>query len=318
MSRLDPFLLLAACFLTVLADDTAGKDVVSDEPPVAGFFPKEAPAIVAIILYGISAIIQWTNFFVIPPVRRPYMLVLTLGMTAMTVGFILRALYIQKPYSVGAFVAMDLFILLSPCLFLATDYTILSHLAATFDKKVTQSCFLIRHSLIVRIFVWSDVTTFILQGTGGSLTTTNDSHLVNLGSTLTMIGLILQAISFLIFTIILLVFGLRVSKRFPEVWNPQDPRPFKAVSRKPIDDWRILYYVMCATCGGILVRSIFRITEFAGGYSGTIVLHEVYFYVFDALPLWISMSLYCVAWPVRAFVVHPEGHELNIHLNDRM
>ncbi|KAJ6508868.1 RTA-like protein, partial [Mycena sanguinolenta] len=196
-----------------------------------------------------------------------------------------------------------IFVWRQPRLFLATDYTIISHLAATFDEKVTQSCFLIRYSLIVRIFVWSDITTFLLQATGGSLTTTNDLHLVNLGSKLTMVGLILQAISFLIFTIVLLVFGL--------LWNPQNPRPFKALSREPID-WRILYYVMCATCVGILVRSVFRITEFAGVYSGNIVLHEVYFYVFDALPLWISMSLYCIVWPARALIVHSEDHELNV------
>jgi hypothetical protein len=112
-------------------------------------------------------------------------------------------------------------------LFLATDYTILSRLAASFDEKVTQSCFLIRHSLVVRIFVWSDVVTFLLQSTGGSLTTTNDLHLVNLGNTvtaftlcskstefvrkqLTMVGLILQAISFFFFTVLLMVFGFRV------------------------------------------------------------------------------------------------------------
>ncbi|KAF7365270.1 hypothetical protein MVEN_00398800 [Mycena venus] len=230
----------------------------------------------------------------------------------MTAGFILRLGYINTPFSVGAFIAMDLFILLSPCLFLATDYMILSRLATIFDEKVAQSCFLIRHSLIVKIFVWSDVITFLLQSTGGSLTTTNDNHLVSLGNTLTMIGLILQAISFLLFTVVLLIFGLRVSKRFPEVWSPHDPRPFKVVSRDPIEDWRILYWVVCTTCIGILVRSVFRITEFAGGYSGTIVLHEVYFYIFDALPLWISMSLYCIVWPVRAFIVHSGDHELNV------
>ncbi|KAJ7794146.1 RTA-like protein [Mycena olivaceomarginata] len=232
----------------------------------------------------------------VSPVHRPYMLSLTLGMTAMTAGFVLRIGYIMTPFSVGAFIAMDL-----PCLFLATDYTILSRLAASFEEKVTQSCFLIRHSLVVRIFVWSDVVTFLLQSTG-----------VNLGNTVTAFTPCSNNL-FLFFTVLLMVFGFRVSKQFPEIWAPQDPRPFKAVSREPIDDWRILYYVMCATCAGILVRSIFRITEFAGGYSGTIVLHEVYFYIFDALPLWISMSLYCFVWPPRAFIVHPRpgDHEFN-------
>lgn len=77
---------------------------------------------------------------------------------------------------------------------------------------------------------------------------------------------------------------------------------------------------MCATCVGILIRSVFRVAEFAGGYvyrfvgvlcyspdplhryNGTIATHEAYFYAFDTLPLWIAMSLYAVVWPARALM----------------
>lgn len=75
---------------------------------------------------------------------------------------------------------MDLpqFILLSPCLFLAQDYMLLPRLARWLDAEA--SLFL-RPSRIVKIFVWSDVLTFLLQAGGGGLTATDKETSRNLG-----------------------------------------------------------------------------------------------------------------------------------------
>ncbi|KAJ7769928.1 RTA1 like protein-domain-containing protein [Mycena metata] len=300
MSRVGHYLLVLAAFsATVLAAD--GNSTASDDHTriIGGYVPKKVPAYIALILYAVSAAIQWTHFTIVTP-RRPFILSLTLGMTAMALGFIFRVIYSNTPTSLGKYIIMDLFILLSPCLFLATDYMLLSHLARTFDDEVADRCLLIRHSCITKIFVWSDVTTFLLQSSGGGLSVIKS--LANVGNTIALIGLIMQALSFLLFTVVLLVFGFRVSKHFPNVWHPQNPRPFKLLSRQPINDWRIVFYMMALTCVGILIRSVFRVAEFAGGFLGPIATHEGYFYVFDSLPLWIAMSLYCVVWPPRALI----------------
>jgi len=308
MARLFSALIFAACLVTVFAADAANNTTGGTEP-VGGFVPKKSLSYIALILYGISGLIHWIHFFTVPP-RHPFMLTLPLGMTAMTAGFILRVLYANPPFTLGKYIVMDLFILLSPCLYLATDYMLLSHLARTFDEEVANRCLLIRHSRITKIFVWSDATTFFLQSSGGGLTAMKNANLANLGNKIALIGLVLQAVSFGLFTIVLIVFASRVSKHFPELWRPTNPRPFKVFSRQPIDDWRIVVYIMCVTCVGILVRSVFRVAEFAGGYHGTIATHEAYFYAFDTLPLWIAMSLYCVVWPARALVKRSEQHEL--------
>ncbi|KAK7012233.1 RTA1 like protein-domain-containing protein [Favolaschia claudopus] len=276
--------VLANSSLEIRADE-------NDQAPIAGFVPKKLPTYLALGLYGISAAIHWIYFFIVPP-RPRYMLSLPIGMLALTIGFILRLQYIAKPSNVGSFIQMDL-----PCLFLATDYMLLSRLAATFDEKVANECLLIRRSRIVKIFVWSDVSTFLLQASGGGLSSQTDRNIANLGNKLTMVGLVLQAVSFLLFSVSLIIFGMRL--RFPEAWSSVNAQPFKLISRQQIDDWRILYYLMCVTCIGISIRSIFRIAEFAGGFDGYIAVHEGYFYIFDALPLWISMSLFCLVWPVR-------------------
>ncbi|KAJ7508286.1 RTA1 like protein-domain-containing protein [Mycena galericulata] len=299
------FVLFTVTFVPVLAqNDTA-------PAPVAGFIPKEAPAITALVLYGFSALIMWIHFFRFG--RRPFMLTLTIGMTAMTIGFVLRILYLISPYSTGRFIPMDMFLLLSPCAFLATDYMLLARLTATFDKEVTDTCLLLRPSRIVKIFVWSDAITFLLQATGGGMSSSSTISTADLGNKITMVGLCLQLASFALFTVLILVFGWRIQSRFLSVWSTHPYKmPFTILGMEPVADWRILYWTVCVTCIGILIRSIFRIAEFAEGYSGYIVLHEGYFYIFDSLPLWISMTLYCVVWPTRFLSAHtqPEGVEL--------
>ncbi|KAJ7363097.1 RTA1 like protein-domain-containing protein [Mycena albidolilacea] len=286
---------------------TGGDQTFSFIP--GGFVPKKIPAYIALVAYGISGLIHWIQFFAFPS-RRPFMLALTIGMTAMTAGFVVRILFSMAPENaIGKFIAMDL-VRPFPCLFLATDYMLLSRLARSFDKEVVGRCLLIRESRIVKIFVWSDVTTFLLQTIGGSSGAGHSPSAAKLGNTLGLAGLVLQAFSFLLFTVVLLTFGWRVSKHFPDLWIPRNARPFKLFSRQSIDNWRVVYYTMCVTCIGVLIRSVFRVAEFAGGYSGTIATHEGYFYFFDALPLWLAMSLYCFLWPVRAFGVRSGEIEL--------
>ncbi|KAJ7784623.1 RTA1 like protein-domain-containing protein [Mycena metata] len=296
----------------ILAADVGSTNSTNDPtlPPfpilIGGFIPKKPPAYIALGLYAISTIVHSIHYITVTP-RRPFMLTLIIGMSAMTLGFIFRIIYSDPPFtlaqSLTKFLLMNLFILLSPCAFLATNYMLLSHLVAMFDKELVDRYLLIRNSHVVKIFLWSDFMTLNLQSCGG-LSGTRNPTLVNIGNKLVLAGLILQALSFLLFIVVLVVFGWRMSQQFPGIWRPQNARPFKILSRQPIDDWRILFYLMCATSVGILIRSVFRVAESAGG--NFIATHEGYFYFFDSLPLWIAMTLYCIVWPTRALFMRRE------------
>lgn len=131
-------------------------------------------------------------------------------------------------------------------------------------------------------------------------------------------------------------------REFPQYWFLQKKAlPFRIFSAAPIDDWRILFFIICVTCAGILVSTsstmyvpsssrcsstlcdtdplhfpycgvrwrvsailfLFqtpRPTHLAfTRYNGYITTHEAFFYLFDSLPLWLSMTLYCIVWPKR-------------------
>lgn len=70
------------------------------------------------------------------------------------------------------------FILLSPCGFLATSYVILPRLATWLDAE---DCLFLKSRIIVRLFVWSDVITFLLQSSGGGMTAVDSEGMRNIG-----------------------------------------------------------------------------------------------------------------------------------------
>ncbi|CAK5277262.1 unnamed protein product [Mycena citricolor] len=291
-------------FLTVL---TLASSVlaagISSDTPIGGWVPSKSLSIAGALLYALSAIVLWTQYFLVRP-RHRFMLTLTIGMSVMTVGFLIRHTYASPPYTLGKYIAWNMFILLSPCLFLGTDYMLLSTLAATFSPDVVSRCLGMPATRVIKIFVWSDVMTFLLQNGGGGLTASRNPSLGKLGTNIALVGLILQAISFVLFTFLLLTFAYRVSKYYPHIWRPENVEPFKIFSTRPAGDWRILVYIMSFTCVGILTRSVFRIIDYASGYNGYVATHEAFFYLLDAFALWVTMSLYCIAWPTRFLHAH--------------
>ncbi|KIY49756.1 RTA1 like protein, partial [Fistulina hepatica ATCC 64428] len=218
-----------------------------------------------------------------------WMLVLCIGTLTMAVGFAVRIVRHNHP-SEGVYIVETLFILLSPCAFLAQDYVILPRLA----KWLSAEGFLfINPAKVVKIFVWSDCLTFFLQSSGGGLTAVKNSKSIpKLGSKIALIGLVIQALSFGTFTLMALVFGLRVRSRTPQKWTS-----YIDTGAETPSDWRMLWLALMWTTVGILIRSVYRIIEYAQGYGGYLATHEGFFYCLDALPLLLAISVYIFVWP---------------------
>lgn len=65
------------------------------------------------------------------------------------------------------------------------------------------------------------------------------------------------------------------------------------------EDWRVLAGVLCLSCLGILVRSVFRVVEASEGYAGHLTTTESFFYALDTLPLIFAVAIYTPFWPGR-------------------
>lgn len=56
-------------------------------------------------------------------------------------------------------------------------------------------------------------------------------------------------------------------------------------------------YVLYITNSLILLRSVFRVIEYAMGNNGYLLRHEVFLYIFDAVPMLAVMVFYVWKYP---------------------
>ncbi|GAA5828461.1 hypothetical protein JCM11251_006260 [Rhodosporidiobolus azoricus] len=295
-------LVLALLAAVVAADDGASTESPSRTSGIDGYVPRKWLSYIGLAAFagsGIGHSVQWgRNGW------HRYMLPLVLGMYFMAVGFGIRIYYADSwdEPGLGVYIAMTMFILLSPCLYLAQDYMLLHRLADAMGEDVAKRCLFIRSSWITKIFVGADVFTFLLQASGGGMSA-GSASMAQTGQKIALVGLFIQLFFFLGFCALLAVLIYRVRANYPHLRYP--PKPFRfgngfgVFSTDPIEDWRPLAWVLALTCGGIIVRSIFRLIEYAQGHDGALKTTEAWFYLLDALPLWISMTLFCVIWPPR-------------------
>lgn len=84
----------------------------------------------------------------------------------MAAGFAVRIPYSNDPTSIPIYTVSTLLILLSPCAFIAQDYYVLPQMAEWVDAS---DCLFLKPRLIGRIFLTSDVITFLLQLAGSAM-----------------------------------------------------------------------------------------------------------------------------------------------------
>lgn len=113
-----------------------------------------------------------------------------------------------------------------------------------------------------------------------SSTSTEGSHIV-------LAGLFIQIIIFGFFVVVAIIFQRRLLAK---------PTPR---SNDPLLPWHKFLYILYATCAFIMIRSIMRVAEFVEGFEGNIILHEVYLYVLDAVPMVAVMFTFSIWYPSR-------------------
>jgi hypothetical protein len=251
-----------------------------------GYVPKLALTGVAIAAYFLLS--AWCTFQFIRSKPKPkYMLWVTIGTFTMAVGFGARIPMTDDPGSLGIYIVTTLFTLLSPCAYLAQDYVLLPRLATWLDAE---DCLFLRARIIARLFIGSDICTFLIQAAGGGMTAMEKYAAT--GEKIALIGLIIQCISFGLFWVLLIVFAFRLRSNHPEKW----------ASGSGLRGWKALYWALQWTCIGIMIRCVFRVIEFSQGYGGYLRNTEWCYYSLDTLPLFLAIVVWAIVWPPNILV----------------
>lgn len=120
---------------------------------------------------------------------------------------------------------------------------------------------------------------------GGGIQSSGDKNPKNvkLGENVILAGLLIQVVFFGLFIITAGIFDVRLSKE-PTTKSQQVP-------------WRSHMNILYVTNGLVMLRSAFRVVEYAMGNNGYLLRHEVFLYVFDSVPMLFVMIAYGWKYP---------------------
>lgn len=247
--------------------------------------PSTAAAAVFAALFGIVTIVivaQCIWILIRANIKRVWTLApFVVGGVLELLGYAIRIVSGKNPHNLGLYVLQSIFLLVSPALFAATIYMILGRVIYILDAG--------HHSLIplkwlTKLFVGGDVASFLLQGAGGGLITNHES----LGKAIVIVGLLVQVVFFGLFIIVMAVFQKRIRKGATAVAVETRNKP------SSLRNWQFILVTLFFCSWLILSRSIVRLAEFAQGFHGYIISHEVYLYVFDAALMFLCMVIFAL------------------------
>ncbi|KAJ3388200.1 hypothetical protein HDU84_000199 [Entophlyctis sp. JEL0112] len=226
----------------------------------ASLFHEEPNKYFAYLAGGNFALLFIIHLIQAARLKTKYMAALIVGVLLEGAGYGVRILAINSPFDTKLFAMQQSLIVISPVLIAASQYIIMEKIICFVDTAASP----VRPSLIAKIFVTTDVISFIVQGVGSGMLVASIST-YSLGNNILIGGLVLQVLCYIAFISIGAVY-------------------FARTRTVPTDDggtWRRAYKALLASCVFVLVRSVFRVIEFAAGCNGPIASNEKFMYAFD-------------------------------------
>lgn len=171
----------------------------------------------------------------------------------------------------GLYCIQSIFILLGPVFFAASIYMTLGRIIRSIGGEKYS---IIRINWLTKVFVASDVISFLVQGTGSGMMAMESMG--NTSKAITIVGLVIQLVMFGLFIVTSVIFEKRMDR-------------FSSDARS--SSWKKHHYALYAVSGLIMVRSIFRVAEYAMGQKGYLLTHEWSLYIFDSLLMFAVMAI---------------------------
>ncbi|KHE80299.1 RTA1-domain-containing protein [Neurospora crassa] len=249
--------------------------------------PSTATNAIFVALFSITAV---GHAFLLARNRTWYFIPFLVGCLFEAVGYIGRVISAGETpdWTLTPYLIQSLLILLGPSLYAASIYMILGRLTCMLEAEAYS---VIRVKWLTKIFVLGDVFSFLAQGAGGGIlakaTTPKDQ---DLGNNIILVGLGIQIAFFGLFIITTIIFHLRIAA------NPT------AKSYSVAVPWRQLLWVLYVTNTLILIRSVFRMIEYALGWNSILMKREVYLLVLDGM-LMVIVSVAFMRYHPSKFLV---------------
>ncbi|CAH0054382.1 unnamed protein product [Clonostachys solani] len=238
--------------------------------------PSLAAAVIFIILFLLITIVHAYQMF---RTRTWFFIPFVIGGCCQWIGYIGRAISsTESPnWTLPPYIIQTILPLVAPALYAASIYMVLGRIIlVTNGEKYS----IIKKNFLTKIFVASDIVSFLLQGGGGGIMASATAEALDTGRNIIIGGLVVQVVIFSVFAVTAAIFHWRMRT------NPTEhARNFK---------WELHLYVLYGASLLIMVRSIFRLIEYVEGNDGYLISHEIFLYIFDSALMFACMVL--LAW----------------------
>ncbi|CAG7915536.1 unnamed protein product [Penicillium olsonii] len=241
------------------------------------YVPSLPGAIIFLILFFVATVF---HFWKIHRTKAWFFLAFAIGGIFEVIGYIGRIAAYNSTDSVIVYAIQNVFLLLGPALFAASIYMALGRIIRSVRAEKHS---LVRIKWLTKTFVMGDVVSFLVQAGASGLMATGDN--ATLGSHIVVAGLVIQVIMFGLFIITSIVFEVRM-RRSPTT-EAFDERI----------NWMSQLRTLYAVSALVLVRSIFRVVEYAAGNDAYPLTHEWMLYIFDSLLMIVAMFIWGIWHP---------------------
>lgn len=234
---------------------------------------------------------------------------LLIGLALEPIGYGLRVDARSTITSVTVYALQTLCILLAPIFMAATMYMILGQIMVVLHAEKWS---LIRVKYLTKIFVASDIVSFLLQAAGGSLMAVENAR--DFGKWLAVAGLIVQLVFFFSFICLSFHFWYKIytmrlsssaspslltpSLSFAANYSPSSTSPEKDSNNKreillanslpEWGNWKHALVCLQIACIMVFIRSVYRTIEFSEGFNGPIQSLESKFFVLDSTMITVA------------------------------
>ncbi|KAF2690796.1 RTA1-domain-containing protein [Lentithecium fluviatile CBS 122367] len=248
------------------------------------YSPSTALAIVVAIIFLVPTLaLTWQTVI---KYRSWFFLCVLIGSALEVGGYICRAVSANRVTEIPPYAISSSLIVIAPVFIAAGNYLLLGRLIRAVLSSKHHRIFLIPAHRITRIFVACDILTFFIQCSGTSIASSDswEGEMATVGTNVLIGGLALQAGT--------LSWFLSIVARF---WWATE----QGVKEDAPKGWGKVWKAICVSTGLSLVRSIYRVIEFALGIEGYPFQHEWMFYVFEALPMVPAIAIFCFIHPAK-------------------
>ena len=252
------------------------------------YMPSMAAAVVSLTFFILILIILsiWMIWK-----RSWYMTTLLVGCIMEIIGYGTRIPLVTNPVGqISLYAGIHACIIIAPVFNAAIQYVLFGRLMHAVGDQYS----LIKPKLVAWIFIICDVISFLVQSSGAGLLVTarTNPEGAKTGENILLGGLGINLVSFAIFCLQLFYFDYRTRKAPPAF-------PSGGLCQK---GWRQFLYVIYLSSSLVLLRQIYRVIEFAQGFTGYLAVHEVYFYIFDTLPIFLATAIYAIFFPGNGYL----------------